>query len=132
VVARIAVVDDDRMLLELLQELFTEKGWELLPCAQGSAAFELLKQEHPDAILLDLVLETPVGGWQILQRLKQDPLTRSIPVIIWSAAADHLHDKESWLAEQGTPILCKPFEIDALYQTVEAALTGKVTNLQLP
>jgi CheY-like chemotaxis protein len=130
-VPRIAVVDDDTVLLELLQELFADKGWGLLPCAQGSAAFVLLTQEYPDAILLDLLLETPIGGWQILQRLKQDPLTRSIPVIVWSAAA-HLHDKQSWLAEQGIPVLDKPFEIDELYQTVEAALTGKVTNLQLP
>jgi CheY-like chemotaxis protein len=60
-----------------------------------------------------------------------DPLTRSIPVIVWSAAA-HLHDKESWLAGQRIPILYKPFEIDELYQTIEAALTGKVTDLQLP
>jgi CheY-like chemotaxis protein len=120
------------MLLELLQELFTEKGWEILPCAHGSAALELVKQEHPDAILLDLVLDTPVGGWQILQSLKRDPLTRSIPVMVWSAAADHLHAKKSWLAEQGIPILDKPFEIDAIYQTVEAALTGKVADLQLP
>jgi CheY-like chemotaxis protein len=75
-VPRIAVVDDDTILLELLQELFADKGSELLPCAQGSAAFELLTQEQPDTILLDLVLETPVGGWQILHQLQQDPLTR--------------------------------------------------------
>jgi len=59
-----------------------------------------------------------------------DAVTRSIPVIVWSAATNQLRDKESWLAEHGIPTLPKPFDIDALYESIEVALAGTVQHLQ--
>ena len=128
VMPRIAVVDDDQTLLQLLHELFTEKGWELLPHAGGTSVFDLLKREVPDVILLDLWLKPPGSGREVVEQLKMDVVTRDIPVIAWSAAAEQLRDMERWLTEHGISALSKPFEIDELYDTIEAALATKVKD----
>ena len=125
----IAVVDNDDTLLLLLTELFAAKAWETLPHRDARTAFAVLKREQPDAILLDLRLNAAVSGWDVLHQLKMDPGTRSIPVIVWSGAIDDLRHKETWLAERSIPTLEKPFEIDDLYETIEAALSHKVQEL---
>jgi len=61
-VSRIAVVDDDQTLLELLHDFFSDQGWELLACPDGDTAFDRLKGEAPDVMLLDLVLPAPSSG----------------------------------------------------------------------
>jgi twitching motility two-component system response regulator PilH len=127
--ARIAVIEDDTALLDLLQELFVEQGWELL-ASTGGDALPAMQREQPDAILLDLVLEGPESGWAILEQLKRDLATRSIPVIVWSGAVEQLREKAGWLAEQGIPTLEKPFDIDALYATVTTALEHRLPQLE--
>lgn len=120
--SRIAVVDNDRSLLALLEELFTDEGWEVVAHAEGRGAFDLLKREQPDIVLLDLWLETPVSGWKVLQELRIDPATRAIPVVLLSGAPEDLKGKQPWLNDHGIPIVAKPFDIDDLYRTVSHAL----------
>jgi DNA-binding response OmpR family regulator len=67
-------------------------------------------------------MESPEAGWSILELLKLDPATNSIPVIVCSAAIDDLRSREPWLAHHGIVTLPKPFDIDDLYKRVEAAL----------
>jgi DNA-binding response OmpR family regulator len=128
-VPRIAVLENDPTLLDLLGEIFAEQGWELLPHT-SSTVVPALQQEKPDLILLDLWLEGVTTGWDVLQQLKQDPATRSTPVIVMSAAADHLREMEPCLAEQGIPAIEKPFDVDDLCATIRAALEHRRPDLQ--
>jgi CheY-like chemotaxis protein len=118
----VAVVDNEEMLLALLHDLFEDRGWDILPLSDGATAFEQLKRRQPDVILLDLRLGGAVTGWHVLENLKLDPQTRTIPVVVWSGAAAYLRDKEEWLAERGSPILEKPFEIERLYEILDLAM----------
>jgi CheY-like chemotaxis protein len=111
-----------RLLPGMFDQVAMLRGW--------GTALRQRQYQRPHAILLDARLEWSVSGWQVLQPLKMDPATRSIPVIVWSGAIDQLGDKERWLAERGIPTLSKPFEIDELYETLEAAMTHKVTQLE--
>lgn len=119
---RIAVIDDDQPILDLMQELFREQGWDAILHTDARTAVQMVQQEHPDAVLLDLWLDSAVTGWQILTQLKADPSTSGIPVIILSGAVGELESRASWLAEHGVPVLAKPFTLDELYETIEAAL----------
>jgi DNA-binding response OmpR family regulator len=121
-VPRIAVIDNDRTLVDLAAELFLDQGWDSDTYLEGSGAVRALSLKPPDVIILDLFLDGPETGWDILQRLKIDATTRDVPVIIWSGAVDRLRDKEDWLLAQGIPTLGKPFEITELYRLVEDAL----------
>lgn len=127
---RIAVVEDDDDIILLLREMFEDRGWDVLVHTGGRAAVETLRREQPDAILLDLWLEAAETGWEILQGLRMDPATRSIPVIVCSGAADQLRNKRAWLAQCGVPTVAKPFDIDELYETVDAVLGQQVEGLQ--
>ena len=124
---RIAVVDDDRDLQELFSAILAERNWAALACTDGATACEVLKAEQPDVIILDLWLQAPQTGWDILRELKADPATRSIPVILCSAAT-HFRRKEDWLARWRVAALAKPFDIDEVYQTVESVLKQGMAN----
>lgn len=127
---RIAVVDDEESLHSLLHEVFTDRGWQLLPLLDGAMALTAIKTERPDIVLLDIWLEGSVTGWQILEELKADPGTDGIPVVVWSGAIDYLREKRGWLAERGIPVLEKPFEIDDLYQVLDLALEDAMKTAQ--
>lgn len=121
---RIAVVDDERELLNLITELFEERGWEVLPLAGGAGVVQAFRAEQPDVVLLDLWLGGSESGWQILQRMKMEPATRDIPVVVWTGALEGLKDKAEWLKEHSIPTLSKPFDIDELFNTIDGVLAG--------
>jgi DNA-binding response OmpR family regulator len=125
-VTRIAVVDNDEEILELLRAIFADRAWDVWPFVDGTSALGALAKERPDAIVLDIWLGGPDSGWEILRQLKASPVTRDVPVLVWSGAEDRLREKDAWLAERGILTLSKPFEIDELYEKVEALLASRV------
>jgi CheY-like chemotaxis protein len=90
---------------------------------------QLLRQEQPDLILLDLRLGGRVRGWELLSEFDLDPILHHVPVIICSAARNELRDRTTWLAERGIESLEKPFDIDDLYRAVDAALGAGASEL---
>jgi DNA-binding response OmpR family regulator len=119
---RIAVVNDDTTFLSLMSALLAERGWMMMEVRESGNAYTKLKEEQPDLVILDIRMGSPEAGWNILELLKLDPATSSIPVIVCSAALDDLRSREPWLAHHGIITLPKPFDIDDLYRRVEAAL----------
>jgi CheY-like chemotaxis protein len=105
---------------DLLQE---EEGHEVLVCKVSSDAYEFVKEQRPDLVLLDIRMETPEAGWMVLELLTLDPQTRDVPMIVCSAAIRELQDHEDLLKKYGVDVLPKPFDLDTLLEKVEAALT---------
>lgn len=121
---QIAVVDGDRTLLALLEELFADEGWTTLSCLGGTSAFPTLLQAQPDAVLLDPWLETPSVGWHLLQRLQDDSHTRQIPVIVCSAYSWDVQETDTWLTRRNIAVVSKPFNIEDLLCTIREVLRG--------
>ena len=119
---RIAVVEHDRELLSLFQEMLALEGWDVLICSDAESAFDVVKQRRPDLVILDTWLDTPASGWDLLGRLSADAATGGIPVIICSGEADTLKDTGGGLKEKVAGILRKPFELEELYRSVAVAL----------
>jgi CheY-like chemotaxis protein len=63
----------------------------------SSEAYEFVKEQRPDLVLLDIRMETPEAGWIVLELLTLDPQTRDIPMIICSAAIGDLQEHEGLL-----------------------------------
>jgi PAS domain S-box-containing protein len=80
---RILVVEDDSAAAHVIQSHLSSAGYEPILCADPQRALELAAEMRPSAITLDIVMK-PVGGWEILIKLKADPRTSAIPVIIVS------------------------------------------------
>ena len=121
---RIAVINDDPAFLTLLQEVLSEEGYEPHLFGEGATAYPRVRDLAPAAIILDVRLESPAAGWDLLDRLRHDPLLQATPIIVCSADLPAL---EAHAAEQGQrwhATLAKPFDINDLLDLVHH-LIGK-------
>ena len=80
----IMIVDDSSFIVEGLVAILKRKGYKPLPAHGGDECLEILKTAKPDLILLDIMME-PMDGWETLDRLKSNPSTKGIPVLMFSA-----------------------------------------------
>ena len=84
--ARILVVEDDHVIRELLVVNLKMEGHEAVTAADGNEALEAVARQHPDVVLLDMMLPG-LDGWEITSRLKADKQTSAIPIVALSARA---------------------------------------------
>src|SRR3712207_8330358 len=82
--ARILVVDDIETNVRLLEAKLTAEYYEVLTAESGAEALAKAAAEAPDVILLDVMMPG-MDGFQVCRRLKDDPLTRHIPVVLVTA-----------------------------------------------
>ena len=111
---RIAVVDDQAAILEVVQVALEMEGYQVETSRTGSY-FQYMQPPFPDLILLDIFLEAE-DGRTICHMLKSDEQTRHIPVILLSA---HARDDSTLRACGTDDFLAKPFHLNALYRLVE-------------
>jgi len=123
------VIDDSKEILELIEMILTEEGYETALYSFGIHDLVEVKRINPDLIILDYLIGQEEGGWNLLQLLKLDRDTADIPVIICSAAAKQLREMESWLDEKGVGVVYKPFDIDDLLLEVRKMLDGTAAVL---
>ncbi|MEO5816525.1 MAG: response regulator [Gemmatimonadaceae bacterium] len=86
--ARVLIVDDERVNRELLQLLLRPEGYTLSTASSGEAALAAIAVRHPDLVLVDVMMPG-MDGFEFTTRLKDDPATSNIPVIILTALDDH-------------------------------------------
>jgi CheY-like chemotaxis protein len=124
--ARVAVINDDTAFLNLMRDLLeTEGGYEAVICREWDDAHAFVKDQRPALVILDIRIGGEEHGWTILNLLTLDPETRRIPVIVCSAAIQSLHQHQDLLGKYGICALPKPFDIDALLETVARMLTAE-------
>jgi signal transduction histidine kinase/ActR/RegA family two-component response regulator len=114
----ILYVEDNIANVQLLERIVTLRpGMSLVTAMQGSQALELARAHRPGLVLLDLHLPD-IPGEEVLARLRQDPQTRAIPVIVLSADATPAR-VERLLAEQVRAYLTKPLDVAQLLRTFD-------------
>jgi len=114
---RILAVDDDRNNLKMLAFLLGEEGYEVLTAETGRAALALLDSQHPDLVILDVMMPQ-MDGLEVCRRIRQ---TMDIPIIILSAKGETT-DKVLGLELGADDYLPKPFEPSELLARVKAVL----------
>jgi CheY-like chemotaxis protein len=85
--ATVLLVDDDRTYLEMVTLKLELEGHTLVFATDGAAALEIARRRQPDIIFLDVVLPG-VDGLEVLARLRVDPTTRDIPVVVVSGRCE--------------------------------------------
>lgn len=116
--SRIFVINDDTAFLQLMHELLSDEGYETSIFRETTAIHATLRQEQPNLVIIDIRMEQPSTGWQVLEMLQLDPVTHDIPVIVCSADVADLRAKESLLKRSGYASLEKPFNLDDLLTLV--------------
>ncbi len=120
--ARILVINDTQEILELFRMLLEGEGYEVILSGFPIQQINDVKLINADLIILDFVFGDQKTGWQMLQMLKMDRDTATIPVIVCTAALDMVREQEGYLVSQGVHIIFKPFDIDHLLTNVKQLL----------
>lgn len=115
------MVDDEDDVREVAQiSLEMMAGWEVIPARSGEEALRRAAEERPDAILLDVMMPD-LDGPATVRRLREDPATAAIPVILLTAKAA-THERQRLAALPVAGVLSKPFDPMELSRQVSETL----------
>ncbi len=114
----VLVVEDDDAVSALLIDLLQERGYHAVPAFNGKTALSLARRLKPHLITLDLALPH-LDGQAVLERLKADPGTRDIPVVVISAFTQILPAGDR---KKLAYLLGKPFDVTEVLDIVQATV----------
>lgn len=117
---KILVVEDDINNLEMLVRRLIRNDFNVVSANDGVTALKMISEEMPDLILLDIGLPG-MDGWQVVERVKRDEKTASIPIIALTAYATR-EDYEKTMAVGCDHYLSKPIKFDELMTVVQSYL----------
>ncbi|HEC22433.1 MAG TPA: hybrid sensor histidine kinase/response regulator [Chloroflexi bacterium] len=120
---KVLVVDDDERIVEIFSLLLGREGYQVLPATDGYTALEIIRQEHPDIAVLDVRLPG-LDGIELCQRIKSDPETRFLPVILMTGGTTR-HRRMDGLKAGASEFLNKPLDPAELTVRVRSLLRAK-------
>ena len=122
--ATILVIEDDPDIRELLSFSLSKEGWSLVMAEDGEKGLLALPSANPDCIVLDILLPG-MDGLEVLRKLKSDPLSKKIPVIMTTAKGDE-SDVVAGLELGADDYVVKPYSPKVLTARIRAALRRTV------
>lgn len=127
---KILVVDDEKELVKLITFHLTIAGYDVLCANNGIEALEICEQQNPDLIILDVMLPR-IDGWEVCRRLKQNPRTGNIPIIMLSVLSE-LDDKLKGFGLGIDDYVTKPFSPRELVVRVKRVLARSESKNSVP
>jgi two-component system, OmpR family, alkaline phosphatase synthesis response regulator PhoP len=121
--AKVLICDDDLLLLELMEFRLQTKGYDVVRAVDGAEALTKARAESPDIIVLDAMMPKS-DGFEVLGRIKGDPNTSDIPVIMLTARKGE-RDIVSALEKGAEDYLVKPFIPEELLARLSRLLARK-------
>ncbi len=117
---KILIVDDEPVNVKVIQRKLEKEGYEVFMASNGAECLELVKENRPDIVLLDIMMPE-MDGIETCRRLKEDPKTESIPVIFVTAKMDR-SDKVSGLDIGAIDYITKPIDMEETLARVRTHL----------
>jgi sigma-B regulation protein RsbU (phosphoserine phosphatase) len=125
----ILIVDDTPANLRLLSQMLSERGYGVRAVTSGARALESVYVTQPSLILLDIRMPE-MNGYEVCERLKQDPRTKDIPIIFISAL-NEIADKVRGFNLGGVDYITKPFQFEEVLARVETHIALRRLQKQL-
>ena len=116
----ILVTDDDRDVRAIIRMRLEAARYRILEASDGQSALELAQNEHPDLLLLDMTMPG-ISGVEVVERLRGNPATAHIPVMLISGA-EEIADKQFALSVKANDYLVKPIDGKELLERVRSLL----------
>ncbi|MGC1307631.1 MAG: response regulator [Phormidesmis sp.] len=118
----VLVVEDSVTQREMMIELLQGSGLEVAVATDGIEALQFIQGHTPDLVLLDIVMPK-MNGYEVCRRIKSDPNTQNLPVVMCSAKGEEFD--RYWGMKQGADAyIAKPFQPTELVGTVKQLLQG--------
>ena len=119
---KILIVDDQPQIRELVAITLQLSSYQILFAENGQQAVEIAQTEHPDVILLDVMLSgSDLDGLEVCRRLKKNPATEGIPIVLLTAHGQ-MSDIEAGKTAGADDYFIKPFSPIALIKKIEAVV----------
>jgi len=119
---RVVYIEDDPEMIDLVMLILTRRGYEVKGANGGRSGLDLIMQDPPDLVLLDLMMPG-LDGWEVYQQLKANEKTRQVPVIIITAKAQAIDRVLGLHIARVDDYIAKPFRPQELIDSVERVLT---------
>jgi CheY-like chemotaxis protein len=115
---RILVVEDQDSIRRMIEALVQGRGYEVVAVASGAKAIDVATTDPPNLVLLDLMMPGQYDGFEVCRRLRADPVTRNLPIVIITAMDDDASRRRA--TEAGaTAYYTKPFSPIALLKEID-------------
>ncbi len=121
---KILVAEDDAEARELLMLSLADGDYDLLQASDGIEALHLMRTEHPDLLITDIVMPR-MDGYELVRKLRQDESMSGTPVIFCSASYHEREVREMARSLGVRSTLSKPYDLEIVRETVNAALATK-------
>ena len=124
---KILIVDDDPDITEVMMVVLKTQNYDVSGVANGTDAMKQIEQTPPDLIILDVMMDTPREGFVFSRKIKNDPDTKDIPILMITSVKDKIGidfksiaGDDSWLPVED--FLDKPVQPEVLIEKVAALL----------
>jgi DNA-binding response OmpR family regulator len=121
--AKILVVDDEEKNVKLMEAILLPRGYAIIKAYNGEEALQQVTEQAPDLILLDVMMPI-MNGFDVCKKLKDDPDTRLIPVVIMTALGQ-VEDRVKGIEAGADDFLTKPVNRDELLARIQTSLRLK-------
>jgi two-component system, OmpR family, response regulator RpaA len=123
---RVLIVDDDPRLVRVVGMFLSIEGYDVVTATDADAAMAEVDKQSPDLVILDIMM-AGVDGIEVCARIRRNPRTAEIPVLMFSAMSGD-HDVERARLAGANHLITKPFNLVGLGDVVRSLITGtKVT-----
>jgi two-component system, OmpR family, response regulator VicR len=118
---RVVYIEDEQEMVDLVRLILSRKGFEVLGANGGRKGLQLIMDQLPDLVLLDLMMPD-MDGWEVYQQMKANDKTRQIPVIVITAKAQSIDKVLGLHIAKVDDYISKPFSPQDLLDSVEKVL----------
>jgi two-component system response regulator VicR len=121
---KIMVVDDEPDLLEVVKLILESDGYQVVTASSGQEALNKIEKEMPDLVLLDIIMPK-MDGWEVFSRIKSNPMTHEIPVIMLTAKDQRIDKLIGLHVVRVDDYITKPFGRAELLERIKRVLQEK-------
>jgi DNA-binding response OmpR family regulator len=122
----ILCIEDESEMIDLIRLILNRRGFEIRGAVGGKEGLEIIRKNHPDLVLLDLMMPE-MDGWEVYQQMKADEATKNIPVIVVTARAQSIEKVLGLHIAKVDDYIVKPFSPQELLTSVDKVLKRKQT-----
>ena len=119
--SRVLVIDDEAVVGTVLRYAFAAEGHQIVVADNGETGIEIARSEHPDAIVLDLMMPE-VTGFDVLEILRDDDGMKDVPILVLTAVTMQ-RERDRCFAGGADAVMTKPFDPRDVAQAVDALMS---------